>query len=287
MTGTERDFLIEKINTVIMRTQKAFVTNLCLKILRLQDGYRPSFSHFEVIYSGLLPVTLPCDGGFRETELCPDDVLYLVPNAWVGRGMGTERELLVINLHNDGIECYFSHRSPDYPEGHFPRVSYFTSTPIEPGGQYILKSFEYYSRKENPQMQKHLFKVFLELVKNSIGSDKGGSNSKSYYNYKMLLQFVRDNCCANINREAAAYEFGVSPDYVTHLFQKYGPFSFNHIMQQCRMEEAVNFLGQNKMNINQVAALCGFGETSYFIKVFRRFYGMTPAEYRLHHSGTA
>lgn len=284
MALREKDLLIEKINTIIGRPQKNFVSNFSLKVQK-ERGYRPGFSHFEVVYSGILPVTLPGDGGFQDMELRPDDVLYLAPNAWVGRRIDTERELLVVNLHLDGIECYFSHHLPDHSDGYFPRISYFTSVPIVLGGQHILKAFEYYSREENQYMIKQLFKVFLELVRDCIDNDKGGNNSRSSNSYKMILRFMRDNCCTNINRKAVAYEFGFSPDYITHLFKKYASFSFNHIMQQYKMEQAAKFLALNKININQVASLCGFSETSYFIKVFRRFYGVTPAEYRSRFEG--
>jgi AraC-like DNA-binding protein len=53
------------------------------------------------------------------------------------------------------------------------------------------------------------------------------------------------------------------------------------------MEQATSFLRNSGMNVNQAAFLCGFNETSYFIKVFRRFYGTTPSEYRARISDTS
>jgi hypothetical protein len=50
--------------------------------------------------------------------------------------------------------------------------------------------------------------------------------------------------------------------------------------KQYKMEQAARFLKESGMNVNQTAILCDFNETSYFIKVFKRFYGTTPSEYR-------
>ena len=276
---SDKDFLIEKLDYAIGLAAKSFVVNFSSETAP-GEGYRPSFSHFEIVCSGLLPIMLPASGGFTEMALCPGDILYLVPDAWVGRKAYTKRELLVINLHPEGIECYFSSHIPDCPDGYFPRRSYFTSAPLALGGLHILKSFEYYSREKEHHMQLSVFKVFLELIKHAIINDRGRNNTKISSTYKMVLQFVRDNCCTDINRKSVACEFGLSPDYITHLFQKYSPSSFNRVVQQYKMERAADFLRQSKINIDQTASLCGFSETSYFIKTFRRFYGMTPAEYR-------
>lgn len=277
---TDKDFLIEQLDCARGRPVKSFVVNFSSKI-PAADGYRPSFSHFEIVCSGLLPITLPAEGSFPEMKLGPCDVLYLVPGAWVGRRADTERELLVINLHPDGIECYFSHHKPGGADGYSSsRRSYFTASPLDPGGQHILKSFEHYSKVKDFQMQELAFRTFLELIRYSVQNDKGGKNSRTSSTYKMLLQFIRDNCCSGINRKSVALEFGLSPDHITHLFRKYSKSSFNHTLQQYKMERAAEFLRESRINIDQAASLCGFDETSYFIKTFRRFYGMTPTEYR-------
>lgn len=274
----DKEFLLEKIEDIIRREPENFLVNFSRELSR-GEGYRPSFSHFEVVYSGELPLILPGEEGFTETRLHKNDILYLVPNAWVGRKADTERKLLVINLHSDGIECYFSHHTSGAPDGS-SRKSYFTSSPLDAGGLHILKSFEHYSMAQDTNMQKAVFKAFLELIKNSIIKDEGKSNAKTSSTYKMLLQFMRDNCCSNINRQTTAHEFGLSADHITHLFQKYSDSPFNHVLQQYRMERAAEFLRQSGINIDQTAELCGYNQTSYFIKTFRRFYGMTPAEYR-------
>lgn len=274
----EKDFLLEKLDLAIENPKKRFITNFCLETPR-EPGYRPGFSHFEIVNSGKLPITLPKGGSLAETELSQNDILYLIPNAWVGRKMDTKRKLLVINLHSEGIECYFSQHLPEHPEGYMPRKTYFTSSGIDMGCQHILKSFEFYSMAGSRHMQEQLFNIFLEAVRSHIKKDDGKNKSKTYFTYKMILQFIRDNCCSNINRNSVAREFALSPDYITHLFNKYNASSFNHVLQQCKMEQAASFLRNTQMNVNQTALLCGFNETSYFIKVFRRFYGTTPAEY--------
>ncbi len=42
------------------------------------------------------------------------------------------------------------------------------------------------------------------------------------------------------------------------------------------MRYAVNELMMDGKNISQVSQSCGYNSTSYFISVFKDFYGMTP-----------
>lgn len=51
--------------------------------------------------------------------------------------------------------------------------------------------------------------------------------------------------------------------------------SYSQIITTCRMRYAVNQLLMDGKNISQVSQLCGYNSTSYFISVFKEFYGMT------------
>ncbi|ENC3009243.1 AraC family transcriptional regulator [Escherichia albertii] len=55
--------------------------------------------------------------------------------------------------------------------------------------------------------------------------------------------------------------------------------SYSQIITTCRMRYAVNELMMDGKNISQVSQSCGYNSTSYFISVFKDFYGMTPLHY--------
>uniref|UniRef100_UPI001E33B9F0 helix-turn-helix domain-containing protein n=1 Tax=Escherichia coli TaxID=562 RepID=UPI001E33B9F0 len=60
---------------------------------------------------------------------------------------------------------------------------------------------------------------------------------------------------------------------------KNGNTSYSQIVTECRMRYAVQMLLMDNKNITQVAQLCGYSSTSYFISVFKAFYGLTPLNY--------
>ncbi|POT57077.1 AraC family transcriptional regulator [Citrobacter amalonaticus] len=59
--------------------------------------------------------------------------------------------------------------------------------------------------------------------------------------------------------------------------------SYSQIITTCRMRYAVNQLLMDGKNISQVSQLCGYNSTSYFISVFKEYYGMTPLHYVSQH----
>ncbi len=91
-----------------------------------------------------------------------------------------------------------------------------------------------------------------------------------------------------VNKELANPAFGVEELSKavglsrTHLYRKIleitqqTPVEF---IRNIRLAKAANLLEQNKFYISEVAFMTGFSEISYFRKIFKDFYGVTPSEY--------
>ncbi|MDS1606281.1 AraC family transcriptional regulator [Escherichia coli] len=56
---------------------------------------------------------------------------------------------------------------------------------------------------------------------------------------------------------------------------------FSELLLTERMRMAAMLLNQYSCAINRIAAQCGYNNTSYFISVFRRYFGVTPEAYRM------
>lgn len=55
--------------------------------------------------------------------------------------------------------------------------------------------------------------------------------------------------------------------------------SYSRVVLECRMQKARELLHLQRLSVKQTAGLCGYRSVSYFIAVFRRYYGCTPCEY--------
>ncbi len=72
----------------------------------------------------------------------------------------------------------------------------------------------------------------------------------------------------------------LSPYYFSKLFKKYQGIGFNAWVNQQRMASAKELLCHSDWSIASIARNLGFSQTSYFCKVFRQTYQVTPQAFR-------
>ncbi|TVY07562.1 helix-turn-helix domain-containing protein [Paenibacillus cremeus] len=56
--------------------------------------------------------------------------------------------------------------------------------------------------------------------------------------------------------------------------------SFGDYILKCRMEKAIKLLQENKLKVYHIAGMLGYQSSHYFIKVFKKYYGLTPQEFK-------
>ena len=77
-----------------------------------------------------------------------------------------------------------------------------------------------------------------------------------------------------------AREAGVSAFHFARLFKQSTGNSPHQYLLQRRLDRAKTMLRQAQMSLAEISASTGFADQSHFTKVFRRFTGVTPSEYR-------
>ncbi|WP_336285971.1 AraC family transcriptional regulator [Citrobacter arsenatis] len=93
-----------------------------------------------------------------------------------------------------------------------------------------------------------------------------------------VYQIIRSNIHKPLNLNAVASSLCFSPSLLKKKLKNENT-SYSQIMTECRMHYAAKQLLMTNKNISQVSQLCGYHSTSYFISVFKTFYGMTPLHY--------
>ena len=74
---------------------------------------------------------------------------------------------------------------------------------------------------------------------------------------------------------------GVTPAYLGHMFKKETGIFFNDYLLHCRLERSVILMRNPNRKIKDIAETVGFTSTSYFVKCFREYKGVSPAKYRV------
>ena len=85
---------------------------------------------------------------------------------------------------------------------------------------------------------------------------------------------------AGLELKDVASAVHVSPSHLAHLFKEKTGMSYVKYLTSLRLEEAKKLLATTDLTITQIAEEVGYGESTYFHRVFRRELAMTPAAYR-------
>lgn len=100
-----------------------------------------------------------------------------------------------------------------------------------------------------------------------------------------VLKPVLTHIRANLDKAIAVADLvsiaGVSRAHFSRLFAAHeGMPPAEYVLAQ-RMRRAARLLaGDAAQPVKEIAGACGFGDPNYFAKVFRRFYGTSPTEFR-------
>lgn len=109
--------------------------------------------------------------------------------------------------------------------------------------------------------------------------------------FSPVVELVRADVAGNISNPTYALDnfikkLPLNYDYVRKLFKKEVGATPHEYLTAQRMELAVNLLNGGASNkysnysVSQIAEACGFSEPLYFSRVFKKYYGVSPSEYR-------
>lgn len=97
---------------------------------------------------------------------------------------------------------------------------------------------------------------------------------------RKAMTYISINFHTGITLEAVAGYVHLHPSYFSTLFKQSTGSSFKEYLNMVRIEESKRLLANTDFSILDVAIAAGFEDQSYFTKVFRKYTGMTPKQFR-------
>ena len=97
---------------------------------------------------------------------------------------------------------------------------------------------------------------------------------------KPALEYIETHYSQPITLSALARLTGMSPKYFCRFFRTIVHRSPIDYVNYYRVECASHFLSSGDMTVAEIAQHCGYNDSSFFIKQFRKYKGVTPKQYR-------
>ena len=155
-----------------------------------------------------------------------------------------------VGVYIDGIEKNLIH--PDYPKLHYNVYHLF------------MKIIEH-AYIQNPEKA---------IPKTPYSSDSDMSRIHKLYSY------IETHLNSNINLREIADVLSLSERQTGRIIKDYYGMNWNEFITQKRIEQAIEFMHEDNMSLNEIIAKVGYASDKGFYKAFEKITGCTPAKYR-------
>ena len=152
----------------------------------------------------------------------------------------------------------------------------FLHTKYEEDAKNILRDtidfiYENFSKVDNEKIILWMYKIAIINTNNFLKCngmvEKNNSLNSYYYNNKIKI-------------DDAAHKLGICRSEICKLFRYELHTTFTEYISRLRIEHAIELLNSSEANITQISELVGFNSSSYFTEIFKRFYNISPLEYK-------
>ncbi|MEW7313053.1 AraC family transcriptional regulator [Buttiauxella gaviniae] len=237
-------------------------------------AYQVDFPRLEIVLEGVLMDA--CNTGIP-AKLEQNDVLYIPAKCWNNPQWNApvttlsilfgKQQLGFSVLHWDGATFKTLGKQNVARRG--PRI-----------GSFLLQALnELIKQPQDQQTVRFIVSSILSHCTDLLGSQiQTASRSEALFD--AIREYIDGKYAEQLTRESVSQAFYISPNYLSHLFQKTGAVGFNEYLNYTRLEHAKMLLKRYDLKVKEVAHACGFIDSNYFCRLFRKNTERSPSEYR-------
>ncbi len=98
-------------------------------------------------------------------------------------------------------------------------------------------------------------------------------------NVIFILKYMQENYCTVSLKELSDF-FNYSERHIQRIIKSSTGASFSENIQKLKMRQAIRLLANPDISLSVIAEELGYQDSGNFRHTFKKFYGVTPAEYR-------
>lgn len=125
-----------------------------------------------------------------------------------------------------------------------------------------------------------LKELFATLIRESWNYITETRKTKEYDAVQEAKAYIESNFSMDLSLIEVASKVYMSPTYFSALFKSKTKENFCNYLARVRMNKAAALLLENRYKTYEIAQVVGYKSPRYFSDAFKRFHGLTPAEFR-------
>lgn len=165
----------------------------------------------------------------------------------------------------------------------------------------------FYHTLEDAELTEKLFSIIMEIVhlnKQKVPAYRFGtkalllqilfllfnnhmeiSSRKSHKNSTLnrdIISYIGERYTTDLTLMEIADKFHMSYKYFSRYFKNTFNTTLSDYIMKLRLERAELLLSSTELSVTEISLQTGFNNISFFIRSFKKAYGMTPLQYRNH-----
>lgn len=154
--------------------------------------------------------------------------------------------------------------------------------------EYLLKPVNYpklyeairkiqAKRSTDTTIQNAIRQIDVEKKKLGILEVEEKKTGNRYVDY--MIQAIHEKYPTRLVLADISEQCKVSCTYLNVKFKNETGYTFNDYLNRYRIQKAVELLKENQYKVYEIAEMVGFSDYKYFIKVFKKYIGCSPARF--------
>lgn len=189
---------------------------------------------------------------------------------------------LALLMHTDSCRRYIRLLT-----GQNIRINPALSPDCLPFRKAVWRLFDFARKKEEPGSELfllgslfELFGVIYHFHLYEVFTENTSPDTEKIQVLKPVLEYIDQSYMKPVTLDALAKLAGMTPRYFCRFFHAFFHRTPMDYLNYYRIERACDFLSSSSLTVTEAAYRCGFNDSSYFVKVFKKYKGMTPRQYR-------
>ena len=94
------------------------------------------------------------------------------------------------------------------------------------------------------------------------------------------ISYIEIHYADELSLSILASNLHVTKNYLSAVFKKQLGKTVTEFIHEVRTDKAIFLLNSTKLPINDISIVCGYDDSNYFCRVFKRRYKISPRQYR-------
>lgn len=137
-------------------------------------------------------------------------------------------------------------------------------------------------RFEEKHLKNSPFESLLHVVYTQVLNTEQASKRKPKW-VKELKDIIQDQIDTQfmVNLKDISATININPSYLSREFSKhFDDLSFGDYIRKLRIEKAIKLIEDSDYSLTEIAYMTGFSDQSHFSRVFKKFSGKNPIQYK-------